>query len=165
MAAVVSCFREITKENHWMPQFNYVFQGVSACMAPFGNFASPLWSCSLSFLSPFYTSLFYFSLAFFFSQLPFFSFVSFPVSPFFLCPCLWFFNPRPLYPSVLFYIPCSLLHHSDSFLLCFTLLQGQVAEQLVYYVHVSETVITEETFDAAMWFGTVRADPTQSCAG
>ncbi|KAM7366098.1 hypothetical protein PAMP_015566 [Pampus punctatissimus] len=53
-------------------------------------------------------------------------------------------------------------HHSDSFLLCFTLLHGQVAEQLAYYVHVSETVIAEETFDAAVEFNTVRGDPTRS---
>ncbi|KAM7377519.1 hypothetical protein PAMA_014022 [Pampus argenteus] len=45
-------------------------------------------------------------------------------------------------------------HHSDSFLLCFTLLHGQVAEQLAYYVHVSETVIAEETFDVSAPTGT-----------
>eukprot|EP00064_Thunnus_orientalis_P006206 superscaffoldBa00000637_g6222 len=36
-------------------------------------------------------------------------------------------------------------HHSDSFLLCFTLLHGQVAEQLAYYVHVSETPYREKS--------------------
>lgn len=32
MAVVVSCFRENTKENHRMQQFNYVFLDVSPCM-------------------------------------------------------------------------------------------------------------------------------------
>lgn len=84
----------------------------------------------------------------------------FLISPVFRCPfCLVFnsFTPFPFIHCVPFYIPAS-LNHSDSFLLCFTPLHGQVAEQLAYYVHVSETVITEETFDAAVQFG----DPTRS---
>lgn len=84
---------------------------------------------------------------------------------FFLCLTVLSFSlsPLPFYPCVPFYISSSLHHHSDSFLLCFTLLHGQVAEQLAHYV--SEAVITEETFDAAVQFGTVQGDPTQSGAG
>lgn len=38
---------------------------------------------------------------------------------------------------------------------------GQVAEQLPYYIHVSEMVITEEIFDEAVQFGRVQGDPTR----
>lgn len=40
------------------------------------------------------------------------------------------------------------------------LVLGQVADQLAYYIRVSETAIAEETFDAAVQSGAARADPT-----
>lgn len=168
MAAVVSCFWEITKENHWMPQFNYVFQGVSGCIAPFWKFCIPI--LVPLFVFPHHsTSRFHFSFTFsqhsfpflflfFFSYFKFLIQISSPVLSVLPGPLLF------LYPCVLFYIAASLHQCSDSFLLCFTLLHGQVAEQLAYYGHVSETVITEEMFDAAVQFGTVQGDPTQSWA-
>ena len=117
---------------------------------------------------PLSTSLLHFSFSFSQRSFPFRPFFSFPTSHFPLCPrCLVFhsFTPPPsFYPRVPFYISAS-LRHSDSFLLCFTLLHGQVAEQLAYHVHVSESVITEETFDAAVQFGKVQGDPTPSWAG
>lgn len=94
-----------------------------------------------------------------------FYFFAFPLFLISLFSLSCFFTSPSFNPSILFYISASPQHHSDSFLLCFTLLHGQVAEQLAYYVHVSETVITEETFDVAVQFGTVRGDPTLSCAG
>lgn len=128
---------------------------MSCCVCGFGNFASPLWSCSLSSPpSPFSTSLFHLSYSFSQFSFPFLPFFSRPVSNFSIfslcpfCPVFNFFSLPSLYPRVLFHSSCSPHHHSDSFLFCFTLVHGQVAEQLAYYVHVSETVITEETFDA-----------------
>lgn len=117
-------------------------------------------------LSPFSASLFHSSCAFAFSQrsFPFLPFFSFPISQFPVFPSPLFVLSFTLF-VLPFYISASLHHHSDSFLLCFTLLHGQVAEQLAYYVHVSETVITEETFDAAVQFGSVQGNPTQCWAG
>lgn len=40
------------------------------------------------------------------------------------------------------------------------LVLGQVADQLAYYIRVSETAIAEETFDAAVQSGAARGDPT-----
>lgn len=40
------------------------------------------------------------------------------------------------------------------------LVLGQVADQLAYYIRVSETAIAEETFDATVQSGAARADPT-----
>lgn len=40
------------------------------------------------------------------------------------------------------------------------LVLGQVADQLAYYIRVSETAIAEETFDATVQSGAARGDPT-----
>ncbi|XP_044040597.1 dynein axonemal heavy chain 2-like isoform X2 [Siniperca chuatsi] len=40
-------------------------------------------------------------------------------------------------------------------------LPGQVVEQLCYFSRIPGAIITAETFDAAVQFGTVRGDPTQ----
>lgn len=98
-------------------------------------------------LSPFSALLFHFS--FFLSHFNFFPFFSFAHLSTALSVMSLIRSPPPFYPSVPFYTSPSLLHCSDSFFLCFTLFRGQVVEQLAYYIHVSETVITEETFDAA----------------
>lgn len=97
-------------------------------------------------LSP--VSLFCFTLSFLFLSLsfqflPLFSFAHLSTA---LSVMSLIRSPPPFYPSVPFYTSPSLLHCSDSFFLCFTLFRGQVVEQLAYYIHVSETVITEETF-------------------
>lgn len=70
------------------------------------------------------------------------------VSPF---PCIPFFprTPPPLYTA-------APIHSSSAP----TLVLGQVADQLAYYIHVSATAITEETFDAAVvWRSAGRPHP------
>lgn len=119
---------------------------------------SPSFHVTLSFFFYFLSALISISFPLFFSYFKFLIQISSPVLSVLPGPLLF------LYPCVLFYIAASLHQCSDSFLLCFTLLHGQVAEQLAYYGHVSETVITEEMFDAAVQFGTVQGDPTQSWA-
>lgn len=108
MAAVVSCFWEITKENHWMPQFNYVFQGVSGCIAPFWKFCIPI--LVPLFVFPHHsTSRFHFSFTFSqhsFSFLFLFFFFLFQISHSDLIPCPFCLaRPPP------FFVPlCSLLY-------------------------------------------------------
>lgn len=163
----------------WFPAFERSQKKITEChslimyfrvsldvLLLFGNSASPFWSFSLSFpIIPRHAFIFlllslsahfHFFSSFFFSYFKFLIQLSSPVLSVLPGPLLF------LYPCVLFYIAASLHQCSDSFLLCFTFLHGQVAEQLAYYGHVSETVITEEMFDAAVQFGTVQGDPTQS---
>lgn len=108
MAAVVSCFWEITKENHWMPQFNYVFQGVSGCIAPFWKFCIPI--LVPLFVFPHHsTSRFHFSFTFSQRSFPFlflFFFFLFQISHSDLIPCPFCLaRPPP------FFVPlCSLLY-------------------------------------------------------
>lgn len=108
MAAVVSCFWEITKENHWMPQFNYVFQGVSGCIAPFWKFCIPI--LVPLFVFPHHsTSRFHFSFTFSQHSFPFlflFFFFLFQISHSDLIPCPFCLaRPPP------FFVPlCSLLY-------------------------------------------------------
>lgn len=124
----------------------------------FGNLCIPHYDLALCLFSPrlpFSTSLFRFSPA----SLSFG--LSFPASriPF---PVL------SLIPSAPSLVSLSSLAH-----LCLStpplrftppllpaLVLGQVADQLAYYIRVSETAIAEETFDAAVQSGAARGDPT-----
>lgn len=67
-----------------------------------------------------------------------------------------FYSCAPFNTSAVSCAPVLSHFSSTSLTVC-----GQVAEQLAYYIHVSEMVITEEMFDEAVQFGTVQGDPTQ----
>lgn len=68
----------------------------------------------------------------------------------------------PVFPFIHWPLFTILIHFSSAS----RPLHRQVAEQLAHYVRVSDPVITEDAFDAAVQFGTVQGgDPTRSRAG
>lgn len=157
MATVVSCFWEITKENHWMPEFNYVFQGVALCMQHL-EILHPHYGLLLCLsLVSFSASSFHFSCVFSPSLKTHFHFLLFPflffIQQFSADLYVMSLILTPSYFYFCFFYSSAFTHgHSDSFLLCFTLSHGQVARQLAYYIHLSDAVITEETFDLVLQF-------------
>lgn len=101
-----------------MPQFNYVFQGVSGCIAPFWKFCIPILVPLFVFPHlPYSTSRFHFSFTFSQRSFPFlflffflisnFSFSSHPLSflsclpPSFFCTLVFSFILPPLFTSAL----------------------------------------------------------------
>lgn len=143
----------------WFPAFERSQKGITECHNLIMHFRVSLRVLSLlEILHPHYDLSLCLSLSFSaisFSQHSFFLF-SFPTPP----PSLFayhiyrVFNFTPCFNTSALPSPAALIHSSSA-----SLFHGQVAEQLAHYIRVSEMVITEELFDAAMEFGTAQGGP------